>query len=116
MADPHFPLFVFGTLRQGEENHHYLAGHFVRMLPAELAGYVRIHPLMIAPQTGGRVDGELYFLQPAEYESTLRGCDELEELFPGQLFGHEYHRKLVTVTTTEGSFPAWAYVQADVKS
>src|SRR5829696_6272856 len=27
-----WPLFVFGTLRRGHENHHYLAGHYVATL------------------------------------------------------------------------------------
>jgi gamma-glutamylcyclotransferase (GGCT)/AIG2-like uncharacterized protein YtfP len=113
MPDALYPLFVYGSLRRGEENHHYLAGHFDRMLPAELAGYVRLHPLMIAPKPDGQVDGELYFLKPAEYAATMAGCDELEELSPGQMTGREYQRQLVSVATIEGDVEAWAYVQAD---
>jgi gamma-glutamylcyclotransferase (GGCT)/AIG2-like uncharacterized protein YtfP len=117
MAGKHrYPLFVYGTLRRGEENHHYLEGHYLRMLPAELAGYARIHPIMIAPQADSRVVGELYFLNPDDYDATMAGCDELEELYPGQLTGRDYQRKLVTVTTTDGSFQAWAYVQTDTSA
>ena len=107
------PLFVFGTLRLGHENHHYLDGHYAEMLFASLHGYARLHPLMMARQADGVVDGELYFLADEEYETTLAGCDELEEIPPGQLVGREYERKRVTVTTVSGPFAAWAYVQPE---
>ena len=108
------PLFVFGTLRCGHRNHHYLSGHFERVLPANLNGYARRHELMIARQPGGVVDGELFFLKWDEYDSTMAGCDELEEIPPGQLVGHEYQRKRVTVETANGAVDAWAYVQPEV--
>jgi gamma-glutamylcyclotransferase (GGCT)/AIG2-like uncharacterized protein YtfP len=107
------PLFVFGTLRLGHENHHHLDGHYEEMLSASLHGYSRLRPLMIARQADGVVDGELYFLADDEYDSTLAGCDELEEIPVGQLVGHEYERKRVTVTTVSGPFEAWAYVQSE---
>ena len=107
------PLFVFGTLRLGHENHHYIESHYEEMLTASLHGYARLHPLMIARQADGVVDGELYFLADDEYEATLAGCDELEEIPPGQLVGREYQRKRVTVSTMSGPFEAWAYVQPE---
>lgn len=82
------------------------------MAPAELYGYARLHPLMIAPAAGGVVDGELYTLDPVRYDATLAGCDELEELVPGTLIGPEYERRRVEVVTANGSVTAWAYVQA----
>jgi gamma-glutamylcyclotransferase (GGCT)/AIG2-like uncharacterized protein YtfP len=112
MSESHLPLFVYGTLRRGHENHRYLEGRYVRAIPAELRGYARLHALMIHPQEGGSVDGELYFLKLDSCAETMAACDELEELFPGQLVGREYQRKVVTVATTEGPFQAWAYVQA----
>lgn len=111
--DSQYPLFVYGTLRRGEENHHYLDGHYLRMIPAELPGFARTHPIMIAPSAEGRVAGELYFLKPEDYAATMAGCDELEELYPGQLIGREYRRQLVSVTTAEKNFEAWAYVQSE---
>lgn len=108
------PLFVFGTLRRGHENHHYLDGHYDRVIPALLSGYRRLHPLMISRHAEATVDGELYFLRHEDYDATLAGCDSLEELPPGQLIGHEYQRKLVSVETAEGPFQAWAYVQPEV--
>ena len=113
MSLDHHPLFVFGTLRRGEENHHYLAGRYDRMIPATLPGYARIAPLMIAPNAEMSVTGELYFLKPDEYAATMAGCDELEELFHGQLVGRDYQRKLVTVMTDEGALAACAYVQPE---
>lgn len=109
----HLPLFVFGTLRLGHENHHYLEGHYEQMLAASLHGYARLHPLMIARQADGMVDGELYFLDDDEYDATLAGCDELEEIPAGQLVGRDYERKRVTVSTVSGPFEAWAYVQPE---
>lgn len=113
MPEPQHPLFVYGTLRRHEENHHYLAGHFACMIPATLHDFARIAPIMIAPQPGSQVAGELYFLKPEEYDAAMAGCDELEELHPGQMTGAEYQRKLVDVSTAEGIVSAWAYVQAD---
>lgn len=107
------PLFVFGTLRRGHRNHHYLEARYTRMIPGMLHGYERLHELMIAQQPVGVVDGELFFLAQDNYDETLAGCDELEEIPPGQLVGHEYERKVVSVETSEGTFLAWAYVQPE---
>lgn len=107
------PLFVFGTLRRGEPNHHYLDGFYDRVLPATLPGYGRVAPLMIARQDGAKVDGEVFFLTPSRYSQTLSGCDELEEIPLGTLVGHEYERRLVRIHTSEGVLEAWAYVQPE---
>ncbi len=107
------PLFVFGTLRQGHCNHHYLHQRYARFVAARLYDYDRVGPLMIARCVGGVVEGELYDLTPDSYDATLAGCDELEELPPGQLVGQEYERRRVLVETAEGQVAAWAYVQPD---
>lgn len=112
-CEPRLPLFVFGTLRRGHRNHHFLDGRYDRVLPAHLHGYQRLHELMIARSSAAVVDGELFFLDQSRYDQTLAGCDELEEIPPGQLVGHEYERKLVSVDTAEGTFRAWAYVQPE---
>lgn len=107
------PLFVFGTLRKGQVNHHYLAGAYRRMTPAVLRGYGKRHPLMIAPRDGASVTGELYEIRPEIWEPTIRGCDDLEGIAPGAEAGTEYRRLRVTVSTPHGDVAAWAYVQAD---
>lgn len=83
------------------------------MTSAILLGYARLHPLMIAPSRDGVVDGELYVLKLEEYDVTLAGCDELEEIPLGELVGREYQRKRVIVTTADGDVEAWAYVQPE---
>ena len=115
-ASARLPLFVFGTLRLGHANHHYLDGHYEQMLAASLHGYARLHALRIARQADGVVDGELYFLDDDNYDATLAGCDALEEIPPGQLVGCDYERKRVTVSTISGPFEAWAYVQPETLS
>ena len=110
------PLFVFGTLRRGECNHHYLAEAFDRVLAARLLGFARVTPLMIARQAGSAVDGELFFLTPASEAATLCDCDNLEELPPGRLIGHEYRRIAVRVQTDSGEFIAWAYARPETES
>ncbi|MBC7815576.1 MAG: gamma-glutamylcyclotransferase [Planctomycetaceae bacterium] len=113
---PTLPLFVFGTLRRGECNHHYLAETYDSVITARLHGFARVEPLMIARQTGSAVDGELFFLTAATYSATLRECDSLEELPRSGLIGHEYRRIAVRVQTDSGEFIAWAYSCPDAES
>ena len=108
------PLFVFGTLRRGEENHHYLEGAYDRVLAATLHGYRRAiaahgYPAVV-PALNESVAGELYDLARDRYQETLAHCDQLEDIPPGQLIGPYYQRAPVEVETTEGIFKAWAYV------
>ena len=112
-GDPQLPLFVYGTLRVGRSNHHYLAGRFERSLAAVLPGFAwtqTFEPLMIGRQAGGQVDGELYFFPAASYRDTLQRCDDLEELTPGTTLGL-YRRLAVTVDTAEGPIRAWVYAE-----
>jgi len=107
------PLFVFGTLRRGEANHHCLAGRYERCLPAQLAGFRRTvarHGFpAIVREAGGTVDGELFFLCPETYATTLRICDDLEDIPPGATAGAFYRRLAVTVQTATGPYRAWVY-------
>ncbi|MBW3539521.1 MAG: Ldh family oxidoreductase [Planctomycetes bacterium] len=105
------PLFVFGSLRRGQWNHDLLVGRYELMLPARLRDFERVRPLMIRPAPGGTVDGELYVLRPEQYDDTLRGCDALEGIPPGETSGPEYRRIPVTVETPDGPREAWAYVE-----
>jgi len=79
------PLFVYGTLRDGEKNHHMLEGaEFLgnKILP----GFVRtegIGPAIIPGDEGDSVEGELYQVEP----EALEKIDEYE--------GDEYPRELV---------------------
>ena len=104
------PLFVFGTLRRGQRNHHLLDGRYERVLPARLRGFAKIELLMIARENGACVEGELYFLRRDLYAETMCDCDHLEGIRPGNEVGPEYRRLRVTVETAEGNISAWAYV------
>jgi gamma-glutamylcyclotransferase (GGCT)/AIG2-like uncharacterized protein YtfP len=111
------PLFVYGTLRRGECNHdQHLGGRFVSVLPARLRDYARLVAshgfLVIRPEPGAEVWGELYFLDPTRVRETLEHCDRLEEIPPGSLRGDWYVRQVVSVETAGAQHRAWAYVDA----
>ena len=108
------PLFVYGTLRRGEENHHFLSGNFGRWLAGHVRGYKRSiaahgFPAMVQSPDGA-IEGELFFLRPELYAATLAACDLLEDIPPGSLAGAYYRRAQVAVATAEGQWMAWAYV------
>lgn len=110
------PLFVFGTLRRGEPNHHFLNGRYERCLKGLLLGFIRQKPLMIARRSGSSVRGEVFFLRPGVYRETLRDCDRLEGIPDGKDVGWEYRRIIVPVETILGTFDAWAYVHPGTQS
>ncbi len=112
---PQLPLFVFGTLRQGECNHHLLSGAFDRVQSAKLREFARVETLMIARHVNSVVDGELFDLTPLTYFHTLQGCDHLEEIPVGELVGPDYRRIPVRVSTPSGDVVAWAYVRPDAE-
>ena len=111
MQQEQLPLFAFGTLRRGEENHHYLAGRYERVLPARLPDFALVAPLMIDRSPGGSVPGELFFLRPGSYDATLADCDELEGITPRSSRYAIYERLRVRVLTDLGPHDAWAYVR-----
>jgi gamma-glutamylcyclotransferase (GGCT)/AIG2-like uncharacterized protein YtfP len=111
------PMFVYGTLRRGESNHHFLEGTYERVLPAMLPDYMKGtashgYPL-VSPQSGSHVDGELFFIRSELYDATLERCDRLEDLPPGRLVGDYYQRRVVIVRTEAGMYSAWAYTSPD---
>ena len=112
------PLFVYGTLRQGESNHDWhLGGRFLRVVTACLTQHVRRvghHGyFVVVPAAGEQVEGELFFLDPVGYSETLERCDRLEEIPPGALEGAWYARRVVTVESGTATHRAWVYLQAD---
>jgi gamma-glutamylcyclotransferase (GGCT)/AIG2-like uncharacterized protein YtfP len=119
-GEAELPLFVFGTLRRGESNHHCLAGRYDRWLAATLCDFKRTTAAhgfpQVAPSPGDQVTGELFFINPADFPETLRRCDVLEDISPGQLVGSYYQRAQVVVETAEGNLSAWAYIDPDAKA
>lgn len=113
-AEERLPVFVYGTLRPGEKNYaHYLAGRTVREAPATAAGrlyYVAEGGYPYLVPGDGRVAGELVFLDPALYDETLRGLDELEEYLPGDEAHSVYLRRPAIVSLAgDGRVRAWIY-------
>lgn len=79
------PVFVYGTLRPGERNHHCVAAAMTAACPAVLdehALYVNALPWVV-PQPGGRVVGDLIDIASVRYASTLARLDRLEGYWPG---------------------------------
>jgi gamma-glutamylcyclotransferase (GGCT)/AIG2-like uncharacterized protein YtfP len=117
--EPQLPLFVFGTLRRGECNHHCISNSYDRWLPATLRDFKRVvttHGFPgIVPSPGDEVAGEAFFIRPQLFAETLKRCDILEDIPLGQLVGPYYRRAQVTVETIEGKFTAWAYVDPHVR-
>ena len=117
-SESQLPLFVFGTLRRGECNHHCLADTYDRWLPATLHDFRRAQTSHgypgIEPSPGDSVTGELFFIRRILFARTLELCDRLEDIPPGRLVGRYYRRAQVAVETSQGQFAAWAYVDPAV--
>lgn len=105
-------LFVYGTLRQGENNHHYLKE--AKRLAAQAWVYGRLidtglgYPALLLPGPD-RVYGELYRVP----DRLLPVIDELEDYTPGAT-DNEYERVTVTVGTDAGERQGltYRYIQA----
>ncbi len=96
-------LFVYGTLKKGYRNHHYLSGsRFLgkAVTKEKFALYADSVPFLVKSPPISKVKGELY-----EVDSrTLRNVDALE--------GHPrvYRRERITVILEDGrEAEAWAY-------
>ena len=117
--DPHehLPLFTFGTLRRGKENHHFLEGTYERCLTGTLRDFRKTTAAhgfpAISPSPGDCVVGDLFFIRRELFGQTLHDCDRLEDLRLDELVGPYYRRAQVIIETDEGQFTAWAYVDPD---
>ncbi len=108
------PVFVYGTLRPGEENYPaFLGGRTELILPATIRGrlfYVADGGYPYLEAGGGIVRGELIFLAPALYAETLRRLDELEEYDPADEARSIYLRRRAAVLPNGGEETvAWVY-------
>jgi gamma-glutamylcyclotransferase (GGCT)/AIG2-like uncharacterized protein YtfP len=103
-------VFVYGTLRRHEENHHYLQK--AQRGPAPCWTYGQLfdtgygYPAMVDSGTE-RVYGELYLVTPAE----LKALDELEDYY-GEGCDNLYDRVRRTIHTDRGEVDAYVYVWA----
>ncbi|MFD1773430.1 gamma-glutamylcyclotransferase family protein [Paenibacillus rhizophilus] len=102
-------VFVYGTLRQGEENHHLLCNARPIALMAQSKGVLmdtrQGYPAMVQ-EGSGVVAGELYEMPP----EVLARLDELEDYYGQGNPANEYERIRAVVTTDSGQQEAWVYV------
>ncbi|MEZ5856637.1 MAG: gamma-glutamylcyclotransferase family protein [Hyphomicrobiaceae bacterium] len=112
MTQPSHLVFVYGTLKRGFPNHHYMAGaRFIGM-----ARTVEAWPLVVGNQwfspyllpergVGHRVTGELWEVP----ESMMPALDELESVH----LANGYRRERIGVEPEDGGEvrDAWAYLR-----
>ena len=105
-----YKLFVYGTLKKGLCNHHYLKsakflGKAVTKAPFPMIAPMKWYPYLLDQQGKGyRVEGELYEVD----EETLAKIDELEE-YPSY-----YTRRWIDVEDESGqTHRALAYFLAE---
>ena len=96
-------LFVYGTLRKGCANHHYL--HGCEFIDAECEGVIRYWergvPFPFAKKGKGKIYGELYSVP----DNVLKNIDILE--------GHPsfYRREIQTIKDRNGDeVEGWVYL------
>jgi gamma-glutamylcyclotransferase (GGCT)/AIG2-like uncharacterized protein YtfP len=104
-------LFVYGTLRHGQENYALLRGNTVAELPAvieRMALYsLRAYPMIVEGESV--VHGELMTLHPRVYSRLLADLDQLEGFRPGM--DSRFCRVERCVKTQSGvEAKAWVYV------
>lgn len=71
----HFQLFVYGTLRKGGSNHHYLADSKLLRQAYRLSGYAlfsyhKQYPFMISASEEEEVIGDVYLVDEATLDQT----------------------------------------------
>jgi len=108
------PLFVYGTLCRGMANHaRYLEGRTDSVVEAEIDGCIELveeeHYPYLRPGPG-IVKGELVFLSPGLFLSTLAEIDRLEDFDPDDLAASLYLRQTCLARTIDGErISAWTY-------
>lgn len=109
-------LFVYGTLRRdpSHEMFHLLAKYGRFAGDASVSGRLfdlGEYPGMISIDDAGRVVGELYEIDEANWDRVITRLDEYEGCSAGDPQPHEYRRELVSARLAGGLvLPAWAYV------
>jgi gamma-glutamylcyclotransferase (GGCT)/AIG2-like uncharacterized protein YtfP len=108
-------IFVYGTLRTAECNHHLLRPFLREATPAVARG-MALYP--VTPRYPGMVEGagnvvgEYVVIEPDRWLEALAVLDQLEVYFgPGDP-ANEYERRLIPVETASGVRLAHAYLWA----
>ena len=109
-------LFVYGTLRrdQAHEMFHLLARAARFVSEARVAGRLYdlgSYPGMTLTPNGRYVKGEVYQVNPEQWDRVIRRLDEYEACTESDPEPHEYRRELVHAELSLGQeVLAWAYV------
>jgi gamma-glutamylcyclotransferase (GGCT)/AIG2-like uncharacterized protein YtfP len=109
-------MFVYGTLRSD-------SGHAMAQLlsqSAQLLGEAfalgRLYDLggypgmVVTESVTDRVKGELYQIRLFRLRATLRTLDDYEACSPAHPEPHNYHRRVIRVSTSRTVVWAWAYL------
>jgi gamma-glutamylcyclotransferase (GGCT)/AIG2-like uncharacterized protein YtfP len=102
------PIFVYGTLRQGESAEDVIARDVLRRVPARArARKLEINApypaAFFGPDEQEMVAGELVYVKPSAYAAVLDRVDEYENV------PFLFRRVPVTVEAEGGTVEAWAY-------
>jgi len=101
------PLFVYGTLREGESAADLLAADVARRVPARAHGRLlelgAPYPAAVFQPDAGALAGELLWLKPGTYAAVLDRVDEYENV------PFLFRRIKVSVEAEGREVEAWAY-------
>jgi gamma-glutamylcyclotransferase (GGCT)/AIG2-like uncharacterized protein YtfP len=108
------PVFVYGSLMEGQYNSRVLNGLEVKREQGQLEGYDLFdtrhgYPAILTGE--GRVYGEVLHFTEEEYEDALLRLDRLEGYFAPKEEHSLYLRRSVVITVKGGkSVECWVYV------
>jgi len=109
-----FNLFVYGTLRRDQRHEMFrlLARHARFIGDGTIRGKLYdlgTYPGWV-PSPGGNVLGEVYAIDPEQWEGIISRLDDYEGCSASDPEPHEYRRVVVDVTLSNGqTVDAWAY-------
>ena len=113
-TDRCYPVFVYGTLRPGQPNWgRLLAAAAERVVAGRLAGVALLdcghYPAAVERPGGGEAVGEVVWIRPDAWLTTLAGLDHLEGYDPAAS-DRLYDRVLRGVETADGPVDCWVYL------
>lgn len=109
----HLPIFVYGTLKRGEERARCWPHAPTSVIPATTLGTLYdLGPYPALTEGSDTVAGELWFIELSALRETLRVLDEIECY--GNADVDLYERRIVPCHDMEGNlFRAYTYFLAD---